>query len=160
MTLVIILVALVSLTLAVYASKRRYGVLGLALCAGLILSQQLAKDTSNVLQANAIPVQPLAYSSAASVLLILLPAFILLMAGPKYTMKRSQIIGSVGFGLFATLLILGPIAADLPITDKTARPIIDTISQNKPGLVSLGIVLAVGDTFVAHRSKGSRKHRD
>jgi hypothetical protein len=153
MTLVIIIIILVSLTLLAYSSKRRFGVLGLALCAGLVLSQQLARDTSNVLEANAVPVQPLAYSSAASVLLILLPAFILLIAGPKYQGKRAQLLGSVGFGVFATILLLGPLTADLPTLDTTIKPTLDMIAANKAWLLSIGVTIAVADMFIANRGK-------
>ena len=153
MTLVIILIILVCLTLLAFSSKRRFGVLGLALCGGLVLSQQLARDMSNVLETNAVPVQPLAYSSAASVLLILLPAFVLLISGPKYQWKRAQLIGSIGFGVFATIILLGPLTADLPTLDPTIKPILDMIAANKAWILSVGVIIAVIDMFAAHSLK-------
>lgn len=153
MTVVIILIILVCLTLLAFSSKRRFGVLGLALCGGLVLSQQLAHDMSNVLETNSVPVQPLAYSSAASVLLILLPAFILLVSGPKYVGKRAQLIGSIGFGVFATIILLGPLTADLPTLDPTIKPVLDMIAANKAWILSTGVIVAVIDMFAAHSLK-------
>lgn len=149
----IILIIFVCLTLLAFSSKRRFGVLGLALCAGLVLSQQLARDTSNVLEANAVPVEPLAYASAASVLLILLPALVLLISGPKYSGKHAQLLGSIGFGVFATVLLLGPLTADLPTLDPAVKPILDMIATNKAWVLSLGVLIAVADMFAAHNLK-------
>lgn len=159
MTLVIILVVLVSLTFFAYASKRRYGVLGLALTAGLVLSQQIARDTSNFLRAADMPVEPLAYQSAASILLILLPSLVLLLAGPQYTVKRSRVIGSVAYGLFATVLLIGPLTIDLPTLDATVKPVLDIIAANKATIVTIAVVAAVVDMFSASKpQKLSKKH--
>lgn len=159
MTLVIIFVVLVSLTFLAYASKRRFGALGLALCAGLVLSQQIARDASNFLQATDVPVEPLAYQSAASILLILLPSLVLLIAGPQYTVKRSRVIGSLAYGLLATMLLLGPLTVDLPTLDVSVKPVLDMIAANKPALLTVAIVAAVVDMFSANKpQKLPKKH--
>ena len=155
MTLVTILILFASLTLLAYLSKRRFGVLGLALCAGLVLSQQITRDTSNFLRATDVP----AYQSAASIILILLPSLVLLIAGPQYLSKRSRIIGAVGYGLFGSLLLIGPLVSGLPSLDPALQPTLTAIAMNTSWLLATGIIVAVFDMFSASSPKKfSKKH--
>ena len=159
MTLVTILILFASLTLLAYLSKRRFGVLGLALCAGLVLSQQITRDTSNFLRATDVPVEPLAYQSAASIILSLLPSLVLLIAGPQYLSKRSRIIGAVGYGLFGSLLLIGPLVSGLPSLDPALQPTLTAIAMNTSWLLATGIIVAVFDMFSASSPKKfSKKH--
>jgi len=158
MTLVILLIVLACLSLLAYVTKRRFGVLGLALCAGLVLSQQLTGDVSNVLKAGDVPVEPLGYASAASALLILLPALTLLLAGPKYHDARMRLVGALGFGAFATMLLLGPLTTDLPTLDTSVKPALDMVAANKTWIITIAVILAVLDTFALHsKALGGKK---
>lgn len=153
MTLIIVLLLMVCLTALAFATRRRFGVLGLALCAGVILSQLATGDVSSVLKSADVPVEPLSYQTAARVFLVIVPALVLMFAGPRYTTKHAQIVGAVGFGLFATVLLLPPLTADLPISDEAVRPFLNFIANNTRWIVSVAVIAAIADTMHTHTKK-------
>ncbi len=148
----LIVLALLLFGLA-YITKRRFGVLGLGLVAGLVLSQQISKEAANVLKYLDFPVGTLTFPVAASALLILAPALLMLISGPKYSEKRLAIGGSILFAVFAVVLLLGPISISLVMSDRSLQPLLSSIAQNSPTLISIGVVLAVVDTMYAHGKK-------
>ncbi len=153
MSLPFLVILAVLLFALAYITKRRFGVLGLGLVAGLVLSQQISKETANVLKYLDFPVGTLTFPVVASVLLILAPALLMLISGPKYSEKRLAIGGSLLFALFATLLLLGPISISLVMSDRSLQPLLSSIAQNSATLISIGVVLAVIDTMYAHGKK-------
>lgn len=150
MTLVILLVIALGLFGLAFLTKRRYGVLGLGLTAGLVLSQQMSKEVAGFLQYVDFPVEPLAFTTAASVALILGPAFALLIAGPKYKDQHLAIIGSVAFAIYGTMLLLAPLTTNLPLTDSSIQPALSQIALNSPLIITAGVIAAVVDTMYSH----------
>lgn len=157
MTLIVILALLVSLFLIAYLTKRRFGVLGLGLAAGLVLSQELTVYMERFLRYSDIPVEPLAYKTAAQIFLILIPALVMLFAGPRYYSKKSVVIGSLLFALLATVMLLGPLVRDLPKMDDNTMEVMSLIASNSSWIVTIGIVSAVMDTLHMHTKKGYSK---
>lgn len=155
MTLVILVVIMIILFGLAFVRKRRFGVLGLALAAGVLLSQNAAGFVGSIYQTNLLPVAPLTYEVAASITLILLPALLLLIKGPSYMEKRSAILGAVGFALLGTLLILGPLTTALPTLDSGVKDALDLIAQWQGVLVAVGISAAILDTILLHSAKSS-----
>lgn len=153
MTLLILFVIAVALFTLAYMTKRRFGVLGLALAAGLVLSNQLATEFATFLRLGDFPVEPLSHKSAAIVFLILAPALVLLFSGPKYTDKRAAIAGSVTFAVFGTVLLLAPLTMSLPLTDVSMMPLMSQIAQNSPTIIATALIVAVVDTMLAHSKK-------
>ena len=140
----------VALFCLAFLTKRRYGVLGLGLAGGLVLSQEISKDFAALLQSLDVPVEPLPFTAAASVVLILAPALIMLFSGPKYTDKRYAIAGSLLFAVFGTVLLLAPLVTSLPFSDRaTIQPLISTIALNSPLIISAGVIAAVFDMMHA-----------
>jgi len=150
MTLLILVVLALSLFTLAFLTKRRYGVLGLGLTAGLVLSQELSKELAGVMTASDFPVEPLTFQSAASMILILAPALALLFAGPKYQDHKLAIAGSVMFAVYGTLLLFGPLTMSLPITDPSVQPTIDWIAKNSSIIISIGVIAAVADLMHSH----------
>lgn len=145
MTLVILLVLAVSLFALAFFTRRRFGVLGLGLAAGLVLSNQLTKDVATFLQLGDFPVEPLSHKSAAIVLLVLAPVVAMLVSGPKYSDKRAAVIGSTIFAVFGTVLLLAPLSMSLPLTDVSIQPVLSMIALNSPMIISAGIIAAIID---------------
>lgn len=159
MTLVIIVVIALSLFALAFMTKRRFGTLGLALAAGALLSDQLTRDLSMIIERNGVPVEPLSSTTAASVALILLPALILLLSGPVYKTKKATIIGAVAFALMGTMLILGPLTANLPLLDEGVDAVLNFIATYESLLIAVGIVGAVVDSWLTHSTKLGRKSK-
>lgn len=157
MTLLILLVLALGLFGLAYLTKRRYGVLGLGLTAGMVLSQEVAQEVGSFLQYTDFPVEPLTVTSAASIFLILAPAFALLLSGPKYFDHRLAIIGSAMFAIFGTILLLGPLMISLPLTDASIEPILSQIALHSPLIITAGVVAAVIDTMHAQSKKALEK---
>ncbi|HAC55869.1 TPA: hypothetical protein DCF80_00060 [Candidatus Saccharibacteria bacterium] len=150
MTLLILVVVALGLFALAFVTKRRYGVLGLGLTAGLVLSQELSKELAVILTASDFPVEPLTFQSAATIVLILAPALALLFAGPKYSDQRFAVAGSAMFAVYATLLLLAPLTTSLPITDPSIQPTINQVAQYSSIIISVGVIVAVLDLMHSH----------
>jgi len=151
MTLIILLVLAAGLFGLSFITKRRYGVLGLGLAGGLVLSQEVSKEVAAFLQYVDFPVEPLPFTAAASIVLILAPALVMLFSGPKYADQRYAIVGSVLFALFGTVLLLAPLVSSLPFTDRaTIQPLLSQVALNSPLIISVGVIAAVVDMLHAH----------
>ncbi len=150
MTLIVIVVVALALFGLAFVTKRRFGVLGLALAAGVVLAQSATSYVSDFLQQQAIPVAPLTYDGTATILLILLPALVLLVGGPTYSSKKAAIIGALGFALLGTFFLLGPLTTTLPTTDTVVRDVLVVVAQSQDIIVIVALVLALLDTVMVH----------
>lgn len=159
MTLIVIaIIALVLFGLAFF-TKRRFGVLGLALASGVVLAQNATKFLGDFFESQALPVAPLTYDSAATVVLIILPALVLLAGGPKYHTRQAAFVGALGFSLLGTFFLLGPLTTALPTTDMSIRNALIVVSQWQNVIVVVALLLALLDTFMVHGAVGRRHHR-
>lgn len=158
MTLVIIVAVLLALFALAFLTRRRFGVLGLALAAGVLLAQHADEAIADAIQIAGVPVEPFTYKAAAGIILTLLPALLLMIGGPKYLDKRAAIIGAVAFALLGTLLILGPLTTALPTLDFAVKSSLDTIAQYQSGIIAGAIAIAVLDTILLHGAKPIGKH--
>lgn len=151
MTLIILLILAVALFGIAFLTKRRYGVLGLGLAGGLVLSQEISRDFAAFLQSLDVPVEPLPFTAAASLVLILAPALVMLFSGPKYTDQRYAIVGSILFAVFGTVLLLPPLVPSLPFDDRAVvQPLLSTVALNSPLITSVAVIFAVVDMMHAH----------
>lgn len=155
MTLVIIGIILLGFFTLAYVTKRRFGVLGLGLAAGMLLAQHASKTLAEFFVLNSVPVAPFTPLVLATVVLTLLPALLLLIGGPVYSKKLPTIIGAVGFGLLATLLVLGPLTMALPTEDATIRQLLAVIADYESGIITAAIAVAVVDTILQHSKKAA-----
>jgi hypothetical protein len=158
MTLIVILVVAVALFGIAFATKRRFGILGLALSAGVVLAQSATSYVAEFFQKQALPVAPLSYTGTATILLIMLPALILLAGGPTYSSKKVAVVGALGFALLGTFFLLGPLTTALPTTDLAVREALIKIAQSQDIIIIVALVLALIDTFMVHGAAG-RRHK-
>lgn len=157
MTLVIVIgIALVLFGLA-FASKRRFGILGLGLAAGVLLSQSLASNFADILEENTIPIAPLTYDTAAIVSLILVPSLLLTIGGPSYHERKIAIIGAALYALLGTMLILGPLTVSLPTADNGVRQVLNFVAQWQDIVVAVGVAIAVIDLMLVHGFRPSKR---
>lgn len=152
MTMVILIAIALSLFALAFVTRRRYGVLGLGLAAGVVLATNAKVFVSDFYEINRVPVAPFSTDAAAIVTLVLLPALLLLISGPSYSDKRLAIAGSAGFALLGTLLLLGPVATALPFNDPGMARTMSSIAAHQKTLVAIAIGLAVLDTILLHNT--------
>lgn len=147
MTVIVSLVIALALFGVSFLSRRRFGILGLALAAGALLASQMTKDLSRLISQYDIPVEPLSAISAASIFLTLLPALILLLGGPSYKKRKQAITGAIAFTVMAMLLIVEPLTSSMS-PDRLMQPFVDWISRYDSVLLALGIGFAVMDAWM------------
>lgn len=155
--LVVMAIVAAALFITVYITKRRLGVLGLALAAGAILSNLWVGDlTPLVAQAGIEIVRP-PLSSVVATVVTLLPAVILLFGGPAYKTTWQRILGSALFAMLAITLLLEPLGAALVIDDK-AKPVFDFLQRYQNIFITTGLTLAILDLLTTRNPRGHREH--
>jgi hypothetical protein len=129
-----------------FFSKRRFGILGLALVAGATLSTIWGDTADLVVSATGLIQNSQLTTAIALSVVTLLPAIVLLFHGYKYKDVFSRIVGSLFFTILALILLLEPVAHTLPLEGATAYWYDQAIGY-KDLIISAGIVLAVLDLF-------------
>lgn len=145
---IILAIAVGALFAIAYFTRRRFGVLGLALCAGYLLSTMWADDTTTLLRDLVgidTPMPMLANIVTAS--LVVLPAVLLLIRGPVYHKKRQRLIGAAAFAVLATSFMLTPLGNSINFDD-TSEKVYRVISENRDLIVAAGVAYALYDLMI------------
>lgn len=144
-----------------FISKRRFGLLGLALTAGATLSTIWSYDAGLVVSGIGIVPKGEITQAVTQSLVVLLPAILLLFHGTTYRNNIARIVGSLMFTVLALAFLVEPIGYALPL-DGTGAVVYDRIKEYKDTIISIGVVLAIVDLFFtapAHFSGRSGKKR-
>lgn len=159
MTVIIILAVLALLLFfGAFISRRRFGLLGLALTAGAMLSTTWSYYAGLIIASTGlVPSGPIT-TAAASAIVVLLPAIVLLFHGYTYKNMVSRIIGSFLFTALALAFLLEPLKAALVLTG-SAADIYNLLEANKGIIISVGVVLAVIDLFFTKPAKNEHDKR-
>lgn len=149
------------LFLGAYISKRRFGLLGLALTAGATLSTLWSYDAGLVVSSTGLVRDSAITQAATQSLVVLLPAILLLFHGYAYKNHVSRVIGSLLFTVLALAFLVVPIGNALPL-DGIGAQMYGMLKDYKDVIISAGVVLAVVDLFFtkpAHLAeKSDKKH--
>jgi hypothetical protein len=139
-----------------YFTKRRFGVLGLALAAGAMLSNLWAQQLTPLVKSTGIDIAVPPLATVVAVILVLLPAVLLLASGPTYHNKTEQIIGATLFAMLAVALLIEPLGSGL-VLQGDSKQVYDWFFQNRVYIVTLGLIAALVDLLFAktagHRSR-------
>lgn len=150
---VLVVTGLVLFGLA-FMTKRRFGVLGLALSAGALLSSLWANDLVGIVERSGFSTASITTAGLVSAALVIAPALLLLFSGPSYRSTRGKLIGSLLFTVFASALLIEPLGRSL-VLDPAAKTIYDTVASYSQIVISAGIVLSLFDLLAIHTSGGS-----
>ena len=155
--LIIFLLIIASLFATAYFTKRRFGVLGLALAAGAMISNLWVGDlTPLIAQAGIVLVKP-PLESVVSAGLILFPGLLLLSSGPSYKSLTQRIIGGGAFAILATALLLEPLGSALVI-DSVGQPVYDFFVHNRVLIITVCLILAIIDLLMT--KSPARHHKE
>lgn len=152
---IIFLIIIAALFATAFFTKRRFGVLGLALAAGAMLSGLWVGDLTPIIASAGIILIKPPLQSVVSAGLILLPAILLLASGPNYKLMYQRIIGAATFAVLATALLLEPLGTALVIDD-VGKPVYEFFVQNRVVIITVCLGLAILDLLIAKTPK-SRK---
>jgi len=155
--LVIFLILIGVLFATAFFTKRRFGVLGLALAAGAMLSTLWVGDLTPIIAKAGIEIIKPPLGSLVSAGLIVTPALVLLFSGPTYKTLRQRIIGAVAFAILATSLLLEPLGSALVI-DGVGKTVYDFFVQYHASIITVALVLAVLDLLVTKTPRAHKEH--
>ena len=150
------LVIAIVLFVAAYLTKRRFGLLGLALAAGSILSGIWAYDGGLVASLFGFPTGPFT-SAVISSVIVLLPASVLLFHGYTYKTMVGRIIGAFLFTVLATAFLIEPLSHVL-ILQGFGSNVFQWLIDYKEALIGVGLVVAVIDLFFTKPVHLSGRH--
>lgn len=155
--LVIFLILIGVLFATAFFTKRRFGVLGLALAAGAMLSTLWVGDLTPIIAKAGIEIIKPPLGSLVSAGLIVTPALVLLFSGPTYKTLRQRVIGAVAFAILATSLLLEPLGSALVI-DGVGKTVYDFFVQYHASIITVALVLAVLDLLVTKTPRAHKEH--
>jgi hypothetical protein len=159
---VVIVFAILAVVLFVsaYITRRHFGLLGLALAAGSILSGIWSYDAGLVVSSVGIfPSGPITTAATLSAIVVL-PAIILLFHDYAYKNPIARIIGAALFTLLALAFLVEPLGHAFVLEGKGAN-VYTWLQNNKDVIISIGMILAVVDLFFtkpAHLAEKRSKH--
>ena len=152
----ILIVFVVVLWLLAFLTKRRFGVLGLALTAGAFLSSLWSRDMVTILDSFGLSFATLSTAGFVAIAIVLLPAFLLLFSGPSYRSTRARIVGATLFAVLAVTLIAVPLERAIPL-DGVGRTVFDFIDKYSVYIITGGVILSLLDILGIHASRGHER---
>jgi len=135
-----------------FLTKRRFGVLGLALAAGAMLSALWAETLTPVIEEAGVSVDVPPMITLVSICLVLLPAVLLLFSGPSYRGLVPRLVGAFCFAALALALLVEPLGSALVLAGDS-RTVYEFFVDNRVYIVTAGLVLALFDLLATHTSK-------
>ena len=159
MDMAFILLIIIGLLFATaYFTKRRFGVLGLALCAGSLLSVMWTAEAARIVRGTGLELVTPPLETVVAVSLVLLPALLLLFSGPSYSKLWQRIVGASAFALLATALLLVPLGDKL-ILDDTTQEYYETLVENRNVVISAAVAYALFDILTLKTPKKKDKDK-
>ncbi len=158
---VILIVLVIALVLFVpsFITKRRFGLLGLALAAGSLLSGIWGFDAGLIASALGIPASPLTTALTLS-FIVLLPPGILLFHGYTYKTFIGRAIGASLFTLLVLAFLIEPLGHVLMLHG-IGNNIYNWLINYRTAIIGVGLIIAVVDIFLtkpAHLADKHHKH--
>lgn len=142
-----------ALVFAGYITKRRFGVLGLALAAGSLISTYWSKPVADFLEQNGIVFSVPPLIAVVQIGLLLLPPVLLLSAGPTYSKGMPRVLGALAFGALAVTL-LTDILRTILAPEPTIESVLLFLATNKAVIITIGLSAAVVDTLFTRKGRG------
>lgn len=138
--------------------RRRFGVLGLALAAGVIISQSWAEKLTPLIQQQGIDSMAPPLLVIVQAALVITPATLLLFSGPTYHQKIPRIIGSLLFALLASTFLLSILGGFMQF-DEVSLPIYEAFTEFQQVIIVTCLVVAIIDVLMTQtpRKKRGRK---
>ncbi len=146
----------VALFVSAYIAKRRFGLLGLALASGSLLSVIWAYDAGLVVSIFGISPSKMV-SAITSMVIILLPAFVLLFHGYTYKGRIGRFIGAGLFMALAMAFLVEPLGQMMKPSG-FGVDLYDWLVNNKSLIIGSGLIAAVVDIFLT-KPIGDKKKR-
>jgi len=147
----ILLVGILGLLFLIpYATNRRFGVLGLALTAGSLLSTNWTGTVTPFIEQQGVVLVAPPLAVVVSAVLVLLPPLLLLLSGPSYSEGWQRILGSLAFALLAFAFLVDAFEAALQL-DTFGMQVVDFVDTYSSLIIVTGIIAALTDIVLSGR---------
>ena len=156
MVMVFYLILVAVLLVAAYFGKRKFGMLGLALATGSVLSGIWGYDAGLVVGALGIRTSTFTSAIAVSVV-ILLPSVILMFGGHRYKSEIGRIVGASMFVLLAVAFLIEPLSHVL-VYNGPGLNAYNWLFNNRQFIIGVGLTIAVVELFLAKPAHLPEKH--
>lgn len=154
---IVYLVVLAILFTLAFFTKRRFGVLGLALAAGAMLSDLWAEKLTPLVENAGVQIMAPPLATVVAVSLVLLPAVLLLASGPTYHRKSERLFGAFLFALLAIALLIEPLGSGL-VLEGEGLTVYEYLYEYRVYIVTAGLVIALFDLLFTRTPLRKRKH--
>ena len=148
----VFIIILALLFVLAFFTKRRFGVLGLALAAGAMISSLWAQTLTPIIEQAGVSVSAPPLLTLVSVSLVLLPAVLLLFSGPSYKDLISRVFGAFLFASLALALLIEPLGSGLVLIGQ-GKDVYDFFATNRVYIVTVGLIIALGDLLFTKTPK-------
>ena len=135
-----------------FLTRRRFGVLGLALAAGAMLSSLWAESLTPVIERAGVVVNQPPMLTVVSVALVLLPALLLLFSGPSYHELPMRLFGALCFAALALALLVEPLGSAMTLSG-SSKAVYEFFVTNRVYIVTAGLIFALLDLLATRTSK-------
>lgn len=158
MSVVICVLIILAIFISFYMSKRRFGLFGLALAAGSILSGAWAYEAGSMVSALGVDLSPVV-TAIISAVIIILPAYLLISHGHKNKTALGRLISSALFTGLAVAFLVVPLGS-IFILQGTAVDIYNQMVGFRDLIIGAGLIVAVLDLFFTKSVKSSDKKHE
>lgn len=142
---------------AAYMTKRRFGLLGLALASGSLLSGIWGYDAGLIASSLGIPLGAVSSAVIMSII-VLLPAGVLLFHGYTYKTLVGRIVGASLFTILALAFLVEPLGRVLSLQGFGAN-VYSWLVVNRTVIIGIGLIVAVVDLFLTKpASHADKRH--
>ncbi|NTW62286.1 hypothetical protein HGB25_02670 [Candidatus Saccharibacteria bacterium] len=156
MQLFLLLAISVGLFVSAFLTKKRFGLLGLALAAGSVLAGIWSYEAGLTVGALGLQTNQMT-SVVASSLLVLLPAGVLMTRGDHYKSLFGRVVGAGLFTALALAFLLEYIDKVL-VVNGFGSNVYQWFLDNRLMIIGVGLVIAVVDIFMKKPTHIPGKH--
>lgn len=155
--IIICIIVAALLFAAAFVTKRRFGLLGLSLAAGSILSGIWGYNAGLIVSAAGLPTTP--FTTALTLgALVLLPSIVLLFHGSTYKNSLARIVGAALFTLLALAFLIEPIGHVLTLQG-LGLTAYEWLVTHREFIIGAGLICAVIDLFFTKAPSISSEHK-
>ncbi|OGL22296.1 hypothetical protein A2707_03135 [Candidatus Saccharibacteria bacterium RIFCSPHIGHO2_01_FULL_45_15] len=140
-----------------FFTKRRFGVLGLALTAGATLSGLWANELTPYVQQAGLELVAPPLETVVAAGLILLPATALLFSGPTVHKFPQKVVGAALFALLALAFMLEPLGNAL-VLEGDGKTAFGYLTDYRGWIITAGILYALFDLLFVKTLKHDKEH--
>ncbi|PKL31924.1 hypothetical protein CVV43_00540 [Candidatus Saccharibacteria bacterium HGW-Saccharibacteria-1] len=156
--IIIFAVVIIALFVLLFITKRKFGLLGLALAAGSILSGLWVEKAGYILGMLNAPsnMYVIAFVSAS---IVIAPAILMIFHDGKYKTTVGRLVGSSLFTLLALAFLVEPIGRVL-IPQGFGAVVYDWVASNNSAIIATCLILAIVDLWLPKHNHSHEKHHN